>query len=323
MDRLERLLDLVHVLQTARHPVSLAQLKEQFPGYSDGSADAVRRKFERDKAELARLGLVLRYVDDEDSDTGYLLDTEASYLPPIALEEKERAVLATASQAALADVSFPHRRALRLALAKLGAELEDAAPDVHFSHGSDEPPDDHGQVEALGAALTDRKRVQITYRKPSDAEATERDVDPYGLFLRRGVWYLVGYDHRSEQVRMFRVSRIRSATVNPKRPGTPDFEVPSDFDLGSIMHTSPLTYGVHAPVTARIWVDPEVAFLMERSWGAPDAEGVFTVQTTYLDYLVDQVLHLGTRAELLEPPEARLRIASALRKVLEAHEDSP
>ena len=61
MERLERLLDLVHVLQSAREPVPLSTLKEVFRDYGEGSGDAVRRKFERDKAELARIGLVLRY----------------------------------------------------------------------------------------------------------------------------------------------------------------------------------------------------------------------------------------------------------------------
>ena len=40
MDRLERLLDLVHVLHTSRRPVSLAHLKDRFDDYSDGSDDA-------------------------------------------------------------------------------------------------------------------------------------------------------------------------------------------------------------------------------------------------------------------------------------------
>lgn len=320
MDRLERLLDLVHVLQTAPEPVSFGQLKDQFADYAEGSDEAIRRKFERDKAELAGLGLVLRYVEDEDSGAGYLLDAEASYLPPIELDEQERGVLATASQAALADPAFPHRAALRLALAKLGTELGEARPEVHFSRGFEGAGEDHGRIEALGAALTSRKRVRLRYQKPGEASPSERDVDPYGLFVRRGVWYLVGLDHRSGEIRMFRVSRILEVAVNGKRPGSPDFEVPDDFDLRAVMMTSPLRYQVHPPVTVTIRVDPEVAFLMEREWGAPDAEGVFTVETTYLDYVVDQVLSLGARAELLGPPEARARVADALRRVLRAHE---
>ena len=84
MNRLERLLDLVHVLQTARAPVSLDALRELFPDYADGSPDATRRKFERDKAELAGIGLVLRFVSEEQAEhggqDGYWLDADASYL---------------------------------------------------------------------------------------------------------------------------------------------------------------------------------------------------------------------------------------------------
>jgi len=322
MDRLERLLDLVHVLQSAREPVPLSHLQQQFPDYAEGSDKAIRRKFERDKFELSQIGLVLRYVasdDDSDREPGYLLDVEASYLPELSLEEGDRALLATAAQAALADPSFPHRRALRLALAKLGADPQDAEHAVRLSHRSTEAPDDHGRVEALGAALTARKRVTLRYRKPGTYEATERDVDPYGLFLRAGAWYLCGHDHARDEIRVFRLSRIEEAVMNPKKPGSPDFEVPDDFELRPLLAASPLSYRVHASVTARIRVDPEVAFLVERWWGSPGEDGVFEVETTYLDYLLDQVLSLGSRAEILSPPRAREEMARTLRDILEAH----
>lgn len=328
MDRLERLLDLVHVLQSAREPVPLATLKETFGDYSKGSEESIRRKFERDKAELARIGLVLRYIEEDEQEPGYLLDTEASYLPSLALEEDERAVLATAAQAALADPSFPHRRPLRLALSKLGADNE-ADHRVRLSHRSTEAPDDHGRVEALGAALTARKRVKIVYRKPGN-EAVTREVDPYALFLRAGAWYLSGHDHRSGQLRVFRLSRIEEAEMNPRKPGTPDFVVPEGYDLRAVLNQSPLKYAVHEPITARILVDESVAFIVERWWGPPACEGrgdgiegrIFEVETTYLDHLVDQVLTLGMAAEILSPPSARNAMARALQTVLAAHQVS-
>ncbi len=188
-----------------------------------------------------------------------------------------------------------------------------------MSHGAPDALEDHGRVGSLGEALTTRKRVKIQYRKPGANDATEREVDPYGLFLRRGAWYLVAFDHRTREVRMFRLSRIEDAVVNTKKPGTPDFEVPSSFDLAAMMQTSPLEYHVHERLAVQIRVDPDVAFLVERSWGSPDADGVFHVETTYLDYLVDQVIRLGLRAEILSPPEAREAIGAALRKVAKAH----
>ena len=323
MDRLERLLDLVHVLQHARAPVTLTELKESFSDYTIGSDEAIRRKFERDKAELARIGLVLRYLD-EDDEPGYVLDVEASYLPSLELNESERGVLATAAKAALADPSFPHRRGLRLALAKLGASVREdtvgRSVAIHHYEGGD--ADDHGRVEALGAALTARKRVQMVYRRYGAEHPTEREVDPYGLFLRAGSWYLVGFDHLREQVRIFRLSRIESAQMNDRKPAHPDFEVPADFDLKRMLGASPLHYPVHASTLAVIRIHSDVAFLAERIWGPPRADGLFEVETTNLGHLVDQVLSFGLRGELLEPPQARDAIRDSLQRVLAVHRNT-
>ncbi|MEZ4327774.1 MAG: WYL domain-containing protein [Polyangiales bacterium] len=323
MKRLERLLDLVHVLQTAHAPVSLDALRELFPDYAEGNHDATRRKFERDKAELAELGLVLRYVADEDAEHGgqggYWLDADASYLPPIELSGKDRALLASAARAALGSETSPRRAALRLALAKLDADAEqDAprAPRVMPARLSEEPVSD--ALEQLSDALARRKRVRLRYQKP-DAAPSERDVDPYALFSKSGVWHLCGHDHRRAETRVFRVSRVLSLSVNDKKPGHPDYDIPASFRAADYASMDPLRYEVNAPLGCRVRVDPEVAFLMRASWGEPDADGVFALTTTNLPHLVQQVLDLGLRAELLHPPEAREAVARRLRAVLAAH----
>lgn len=165
MKRLERLLDLVHVLQSSGRPVPLSALKEVFADYSGDNDESVRRKFERDKSELARMGIALRYLDDEDGLVGYVVDTEATYLPEIALAEEDRALLATAAQAALATPGFPHRRALRLALAKLGTDpADDERSLLRLGHRAEEAGAEH--VEALTEAVAARKRVRFRYQRP-------------------------------------------------------------------------------------------------------------------------------------------------------------
>ncbi|MAQ16083.1 MAG: DNA-binding transcriptional regulator [Sandaracinus sp.] len=317
MKRLERLLDLVHVLQSSPRPVPLSHLKEVFADYSGDNDESVRRKFERDKAELARMGVALRYLDDEEGGTGYVVDAEATYLPEIALDEEDRALLATAAQAALATPGFPHRQALRLALAKLGTDpADDERSLLRVGHRAEEAGAEH--VEVLTEAVAARKKVHFAYRRP-DGEVRQRTVDPYGIFLREGAWYLTGFDHEREARRVFRASRMDGLEVNGRAPETPDFEVPADFSVSAIRTISPLQWSVHRPVEAKVWVDPEVAFLVERDWGSADAEGVFTVETSNLDFLVDQVLLLGTRAELRAPAEGRARMVTALEGVLAVH----
>lgn len=316
MDRLERLLNLVHVLQSAAEPVTMQALREQFPDYASGSAETSRRKIERDKAELAGIGMVIEYVSgDDERPAGYVLDIEASYLPELELDDADRALLATAARAALDDPGLPHRAALRLALAKLGAESAPPVPLV-FHHAA--APDDEGRVEKLGAALDARKRVRLRYAKPGGPSA-DREIEPYGLFLKRGAWFLGGRDVAIDALRVFRVSRIEHVEVSPARPTQPDFEVPEGFDLKRMAVLDPLRFEVHEPVVASVRVDPEVAFLAERAWGPPAEDGTFEITTTNVDTLLDQVLGFGLRAELLAPDSARRALAEILRDVLAAH----
>jgi len=60
-------------------------------------------------------------------------------------------------------------------------------------------------VLALGEAIQRRRRVQMRYR--SHREETERGVDPYGLALHWNHWYLAGWCHLRQAVRVFRVDR--------------------------------------------------------------------------------------------------------------------
>jgi predicted DNA-binding transcriptional regulator YafY len=60
---------------------------------------------------------------------------------------------------------------------------------------------------ALAEAARLRRRVRVRYRS-FHGEETERDLDPYGLVVHAGRWYLAAYDHRREEVRTFRVDRV-------------------------------------------------------------------------------------------------------------------
>ncbi len=104
----------------------------------------------------------------------------------------------------------------------LGAGPNDedgAAIEVRF----DRSPGDH--LGALQRALTEHKQVRIEYLSSSKNELTTRKIDPRGLVATLGRWYIVGLDHNSDEERMFRVDRIKSAVVTED-----DAPVPLGFD---------------------------------------------------------------------------------------------
>jgi proteasome accessory factor C len=113
--------------------------------------------------------------------------------------------------------------ALERALAKLGRALgmseEGSAIQVSVDAGSSE------HLQELQDAIAGERRVSIEYMSASRGELTQREVDPWGLIAALGHWYVVGFDHLSEEERMFRTDRMKSVTKLDE-PAPP----PSDFD---------------------------------------------------------------------------------------------
>ena len=85
-------------------------------------------------------------------------------------------------------------------------------------------PDPTEHLAALAEALWSERRVDLAYDR--GGRVVRRRVDPFGLVLKAGIWYLVAR-HRGT-VRTYRVGRVRSCS-----PLEDTFERPADFDLAS------------------------------------------------------------------------------------------
>jgi predicted DNA-binding transcriptional regulator YafY len=66
-----------------------------------------------------------------------------------------------------------------------------------------------GVLLVLGLAAHARQCVRLRYCNAENIE-TDRDIDPYGLILRDGGWYVIGYCHMRQAQRSFRLDRVRS-----------------------------------------------------------------------------------------------------------------
>jgi proteasome accessory factor B len=329
MERTERLLDLVALLLDAREPVTWAELRQAFPAdYGSSSDEAAERKFERDKAELLELGIPVSYVqgDDERKD-GYVVDREAYYLPPVGLTPEEVAVLYAAGSAALASGAFPGRRDLAHALRKIGFFAGTGLPSPRVRMELDAVQSEQElapRLETLWAAAAARKWVQISYYSPRSGAVTERKVDPYGLAMRRGIWSMVGYCHLRQGIRTFQAHRIRDLKVNPLKPRSSDFEVPSKFRLDDYVASYPWQHRFHEPVRVELELGGELAPLAQSAFptGRVRANGQkasVDVEATYVDGLVRYALSLGPHCKVVSPASARDRWKQMASRVLAAH----
>lgn len=209
-------------------------------------------------------------------------------------------------------------------LAALPPELRSRATRVRERFHLDTPgwfqtADDIPQLPDIAAAVWDERRIVAGYERAGTV--SKRELDPLGLVLKAGTWYLVA---RSEgKLRTYRVSRLRDVVISDER-----FERPDDFDLAAHWDASSLAFEeslLHERVVARVSpqalaalpyaLEPAAARTAYASAGPPDADGWVrvTIRTESLDYAEGELLSLGAGAEVLEPPELRKRLASTAR----------
>jgi proteasome accessory factor B len=329
MEKNERLLDLIAFFLDAEEPISWSELREAFPeAYGEGAKEALNRKFERDKGDLADLGVILEFQPGTDNrKEGYVLKHDGYYLPPIDFEPEEMAVLYAAGSAALASGAFPGRADLANALRKIafgsGQEPESLPSRVFADLGkADEGAGE--RLETLWRALVGRKRVTIVYKGIGRDQETTREVDPWGLCLRRGVWVLQGFCHLRGAPRTFVVSRIAAVALTNEKRRLPEFEVPEGFRIEDVAAEQVWEHRFHPPIEVELRLSGALASLAGRLFPKAKVEqdgdaARVRVQATYLDGLLRRVLPLGESAVVVGPERARARLRELAEAVLAKH----
>jgi predicted DNA-binding transcriptional regulator YafY len=161
-------------------------------------------------------------------------------------------------------------------------------------------------LPALGAAVWRGCRVRLRYRE--GRRVVQRTVDPLGLVLKGGAWYLVA--RRSAGMRVYRVSRVASV-----RPLADSFERPPEFELAAFWDEWSRTFEESRPrIEVTVRVDDEIRRFLP---GEPrvDDEGRAVVAFEHLGDAYRELLRFGSQVEVLEPPELRERIAHTGREV--------
>ena len=247
VDRLERLVNLTATLLETRRPLTLDELSDRVEPRYPEELGSRRRQFERDKETLRELGIPIRVetADGFGSEQAYRIHPDDYYLPELELTEAELAALHVAVTAVRLEGD-----AGREGLAKLGGLAGEGA-DSPFAQLDVTPG-----LAVLFDAVSRHATVTFSYR------GDVRHLDPYGVVLRFGHWYVVGHDHDRDAPRAFRVDRIDGeADLGPA-----DAFVPP---RGSIPPTTcradPMTYGEDQPVDAHVLVDaPRAAWVIDQ-----------------------------------------------------------
>src|SRR5262245_27488750 len=99
--KLERQLNLVSYLLSARAPVPFSDMRAQVVGYRDGARpDAIGKRFGRDKAALRAIGGVIEYrAGAPTGQQGYVIDKQGYFLPELSLDPEDAMLVAVLQRA--------------------------------------------------------------------------------------------------------------------------------------------------------------------------------------------------------------------------------
>jgi proteasome accessory factor B len=299
--KVERLVNLTIALLEARRPMSLDEIRRRTGYYDQADRESARRMFERDKDELRQLGVPVRTeFDPLSGEAGYVVDRRDYELPDVDLDRDEMAALAVA-------LRVTGRADERLALSKLAAR----APDPSGSPATVEARVslETQAVDGVADAVVGRQPIRFDYQTAAGDQA-ERTLDPYGVVLRRGTWYVVGRDHDRGALRSFRLDRVRGRVRPVGEPGA--YELPDTLDLAGHV-AGP----VGDSVDAELAVTPAARWAAEARGGRvvrqlPDGRDVVALPGVDPWRLVPWVLGFGPDVEVLAPTELRARVVERL-----------
>src|SRR5574340_640550 len=174
-------------------------------------------------------------------------------------------------------------------------------------------------------ALWSYRRLQMGY--PRAGRSADRTVDPLGLVLKAGIWYLVA--RREGAIRTYRVSRIDGARILEQR-----FERPEGFDLARYWVDSTAAFERELDrIEIRLRLEPDaldaLAYAVGNAHrlGEPEVSGgsgsdgrvELSLRHESLEVAHDDLLRLGARIEVLDPPELRAMLARTTRRMAERY----
>ncbi|MFF3208259.1 helix-turn-helix transcriptional regulator [Streptomyces sp. NPDC002962] len=313
-----RLVSILLLLQT-RGRMTAAQLAEEL--------EVSVRTVYRDVEALGAAGVPL-YGDAGHAGGYRLLDGYRTRLTGLTADEAEALFLAgvpgPAAQLGLGPVLAAAQLKVRAALpSELRAHADRISGRFHLDAPgwyTDTEADETPYLAAVADAVWNNRILHTVYRRWREPTDVERRLEPYGLVLKAGRWYVVA----GPGPRTFRVDQILELTASDEV-----FTRPDDFDLAA--HWTAYQRGFHERLygdgaEAVVRLAPGVTLARAvRLDGPAGADGwtVARVPIESVEHAHAAFLRLGAGIEVLQPPELRGRIARTVTELAAVYGNSP
>jgi proteasome accessory factor BC len=163
----------------------------------------------------------------------------------------------------------------------------------------------------VNRAINEMRVMELQYYKPNEDELKKRRIEPYRLQNGEEGWYVASFDLDREDVRHFKLDRIKDAKITDEA-FEPRQEIQPELGIQEWMAGGEM----EAAERARVWVSPERA-----RWKAEESEvveeladGAVVIDLPYksIEFLEREIARGAGDLVVLEPEDAREKIAKEL-----------
>lgn len=299
----ERLINLTLALLSSKRFLTKTEIFSNVAGYS-GSAETKERMFERDKDDLRNLGIRIevRALDPLfEDDQGYLIDSNTFQINPNDFSQEEILLLTMAA-------NLWHSSALqhdsKAALLKIQS-LDGLVTTNALLSPMVEDNEDSKRLLLIFDAVQRLISLEFEYK------GKVRQVNPYGIYTRRGFWYLAAKD--KDLVKSFKVVRIGQQIKPISKSG--GFIKPSDFKLSTFIEEINAESGYKAEIRVR----KNQALALRKRYNVEEVDSEW--DKIFIDYffeedLIESLLWYGSNLVVISPKTIRDQIITRTKGLL-------
>lgn len=273
------------------------------------------------KQEFEQVGIYIGSTPGKDG--GYYIERDNTILN-LGIDEEEFSVLRSAKDY-LEQKGFMFIDDYELILDKINSNLQEkqdienigdlvleSTPNVDLEA-------EKIKYNKMQEAIIMTNKVKIEYFSLTSGLNT-RVIRPYAIYLYQSFWYVMAYCELREEMRQFKLSRIKELDLLDEK-----FNRPKDFSLSKYLENTvgivydedkfevelKIDFPMSIKVSERIWVEnQEITFNDDNSI-------IFKAKMTGLDDLVNWVLGLGSSVEVIKPEKLKERVQEEAKKILE------
>ena len=183
-------------------------------------------------------------------------------------------------------------------------------------------------LKRVADAVWSEKRIEIRYE--SWTSTVDRVIEPLGLVLKGGIWYVVA--QREAKLRTYRLSAILSLSVSADGFTRPrDFDLPAYWAQSTQQFAKDIYIGVARVRVSEVGlrrlknISETVKRAVEASVVSPGADGWADLEIPIeeLVWATREIIRIGAEIEVLSPPELRDRVAFEVRKMAGFYAEEP